>query len=115
MELSIYEVIRGPVLSEKAQLMNQELGKLVLEVHMDANKPMIRQAMKKLFNVDTAKIRVQVRKGKMRRVARSRATMVDSDRKIALITLKKGQSLDLFGHGQTATASQEASAQETEK
>ncbi len=113
MELSIYDIIKGPLLSEKAQRVNQDLGKLVLEVHMHANKPLVKQAVKQLFNVSVKSISIQIRKGKLRRIARSRLTTVGSDRKIACITLQKGQTLDLFGHGQPSAAQQETSEKET--
>lgn len=113
MDLSVYDIIKGPVLSEKAQRVNQDLGKLVVEVHKFANKPMIKQALKKLFNVEVAKIGIQVRKGKTRRIARTRLETTSSDRKIAWVTLKKGYTLDLYGHGQTSAAQQETAEQET--
>lgn len=99
MEISVYNLIKGPLLSEKAQHLNQELNKLVLEVHMCANKPLIKSALKKLFNVEVANVRIQIRKGKSRST-RGRLATVGSDRKIAYVTLKKGHTLDLFGHGQ---------------
>jgi large subunit ribosomal protein L23 len=99
MNLSIYDIVKKPLLSEKAQDVNRELGKLVVEVHVKANKPMIKSALKSLFDVDAEKINIQVRKGKTRRISRGRITTKGNDRKIAYVTLKKGQSLDLFGHG----------------
>lgn len=113
MDLSVYDIIKGPVLTEKAQRVNQDFGKLVVEVHRFANKPMIKKALKKLFNVEVAKIGIQVRKGKTRRVARTRLQTTGSDRKIAWITLKKGYTLDLYGHGQPSAAQQEAPQQDT--
>lgn len=100
MELSIYEVIKRPLLSEKAQRVNHDQHKLVLEVHPQANKPMVKEAITKLFNVKVADVNIQVRKGKNRRSSRSRAVSQGGVRKIAYVTLKPGQSLDLFGHGQ---------------
>jgi len=49
MDLSLYDIIKGPKISEKAYGMNQKEGKLVLEVHPKANKPLIAQALKKTF------------------------------------------------------------------
>lgn len=104
MDISIYEIIRVPLLSEKAQRMNHDLKKLVLEVHPHANKILIKQAFKKLFNVDVAHVCVQVRKGKRRNVMRSRLVTEGPMRKIAFVTLKKGFSLDLYGSGQGGTS-----------
>lgn len=100
MDISIYEVIRLPLLSEKAQQLNHDLGKLVLEVHPHANKPLIKQALKKMFNVEVKHVCVQVRKGKNKNIMRSRLTTTGTNRKIAIVTLKPGYKLDLFGSGQ---------------
>lgn len=102
MDISVYEIIRMPVLSEKAQRLNHDLGKLVLEVHPHANKPLIKQALDKLFNVKVKSVRIQVRKGKNKTIARSRLKTTGKLRKIAYVTLKKGYTLDLFGHAEAA-------------
>jgi len=74
MALSIYSVIRGPVPTDKAsRIVNKFRNKLVVEVHPDANKPMIREALEKIFNVKVKNIRTIVRKGK-RRVFKRRAS-----------------------------------------
>lgn len=94
MDLSIYDVIVKPVISEKAYRLNKNLKKLVLKVHMQANKPLVKEALKKLFNVEVEDVRILVRKGKNRRVGR-RFTQ-GSDSKKAIVTLAEGYSLDLF-------------------
>jgi large subunit ribosomal protein L23 len=104
MDINVYEVIRLPLLTEKAQRLNHDLKKLVLEVHPQANKPLIKQALKKIFNVEVATVCVQVRKGKNKNIMRSRLTTRNTHRKIAIITLKKGYKLDLFGSGEGAAA-----------
>lgn len=94
MDLSIYDVIQKPVISEKAYKLNRDLKKLVLTVHMHANKPMIKEALKKLFNVEVTNICVLVRKGKNRRVGRRKVQ--GSDAKKAIVTLAEGYSINLF-------------------
>ncbi len=95
MELSIYDIIVGPIVSNKAYRLHQTLKKIVLEVHPEANKPLIAQAMYKLFNVEVESVRVMVRKGK-RKISKTRNVSFDNLRKIAIITLKKGQDMNLF-------------------
>lgn len=95
MDLTIYDIIKGPRITEKAYRLNQQQKQLVLEVHMHANKPLIAEALKKLFNVDAEKIRTKVSKGKNRRVGRR--SVQGKDRKIAIITLKADQNVDLMG------------------
>lgn len=92
MDLAIYNIIKGQRVTEKAYNLNKKLKKLVLEVHPKANKPMVAQALKKLFNVEVEKIAILVSKGKNKRVGRFKFTA--KDRKKAIITLKKGYSVD---------------------
>src|SRR4051794_11378783 len=95
MDLSIYDIIKGPWVTSKAYMLNQALKKLVLEVHRHANKPMVAEALKKLFNVETENIRIVIVKGKRRRSGKQ--TTYGRDRKKAVITLKSGYSTDLSG------------------
>ena len=95
MELSIYQIIQGPVVSDKAYKLNKKLNKLVIKVHPQANKPSIAQAIEKLFNLKVKNVRTIVRKGKRRRVKKK--IVVDPLIKKAIVTLKEGYSLDLIG------------------
>lgn len=92
MDLSIYDIIKGPHVTEKAYNLNRRLKQLVLEVHIFANKPMVAEALKKLFNVEAKDIRIVISKGKTKKVGRF--TTKGKDIKKAIITLKEGQSLD---------------------
>ncbi len=38
MELTVYDIIKGPVISDKAYKLNKVAGQLVLKVHLDATK-----------------------------------------------------------------------------
>ena len=96
MELSIYNIIVGPIVSNKAYRLHQTLKKITLEVHPEANKSLISQAMHKIFNVEVESVRVIVRKGK-RKTSRTKNVSFDNLRKVAIITLKKGHELNLFG------------------
>lgn len=99
MDLNIYQVIVGPVISDKAYKLNKQSNKLVLKVHPHANKPMVVEALEKLFNVKVEKINIVVRKGKNRQV--QRRTVTGALTKKAIITLAEGYSLDLFDQGRT--------------
>lgn len=106
MELSIYDVIQGPMISEKAQKTNADLKKLALKVHPHANKPMVKEAIERLFNVKVDNIRVVVRKGKLRMVGRR--PVVGKLQKHAIVTLKEGYTVDIFGHGQAQVAEKQS-------
>lgn len=94
MDLNIYQIIIGPIISDKAYKLNKQFNKLVLQVHPKANKPLIEEALEKLFNVKVEKIAIVVRKGKNRKVQRHVTT--GSLTKKAIITLAEGYSLDLL-------------------
>lgn len=95
MDLTIYNVILGPWMTDKAYKLNRDLKKLVLKVHPASNKPMIREALEKLFKVKVRDVRIIVRKGKMIRRARRKATQKSLVKK-AIITLREGFSIDIW-------------------
>ncbi|OGB84222.1 50S ribosomal protein L23 [candidate division TM6 bacterium RIFCSPHIGHO2_12_FULL_32_22] len=97
MELSIYQIIKGPVVTDKAQKLNSGLHQLVLNVHPEANKPRIKEAIEKLFNVKVDSVRVLNRKAK--RYANAKAKNKKSFgilQKRAIIKLKPGYEVSIF-------------------
>ncbi|MEX0672211.1 MAG: 50S ribosomal protein L23 [Candidatus Babeliales bacterium] len=94
MELALTNVILGPVLSDKAYKLNQDEKVLVLNVHPKANKPMVKEAIEKLFNAKVDEIRIMNRKGKTKRIGRfqSRGKL----QKRAIVKLKEGYSISLM-------------------
>lgn len=103
MDLNIYQIILGPVISEKASLLNKKSNKLALKVHPKANKSMVAEALEKLFNVKVEKVNIVVRKGKNKQFQRHMTTTALT--KKAIITLSEGYSLDLLDQtGATVSA-----------
>lgn len=94
MDLSIYDIIAGPVISDKAYKLNKKYKKLALKIHPHANKPMVKEALEKLFKVKVDKVCIVVRKGKNKRV-RGIATTGRLNKR-AIVTLADGYSLDLM-------------------
>lgn len=94
MDLTIYDIIQGPVISDKAYKLNKNFKKLFLKVHPQANKKLVQNALEKLFNVKVKDVKIQNRKGKTRVVRRK--IFKRSDEKRAIVTLAEGYSLDLF-------------------
>ncbi len=111
MDLSIYDVIKGPVVTDKAHFLNKNKQKLVIEVHPDSNKPMIAGALRKLFNVEVESVRIIVRKGKTKFVKRMEVKGKISKR--AIITLKDGYSIDGFDQQAGVVATSESGNNET--
>ena len=106
MDLNVYEIIKGPVISEKATLLNQKLNKFVLKVHPQANKVQIKDALQRLFDVKVEKVNTLNRVGKSYRVRR---TIVQGPTtKRVFVTLKEGYSIDIFGQKGKPVAPREA-------
>lgn len=93
MDLNLYDVIIRPRATTKVQRLNQKEQQVVLEVHPKANKPLIKQALKLIFNLDVTDVRTLIVKGKQRKVGRH--VFQDKLRKKAIITFKAGQMSEL--------------------
>lgn len=99
-KLTVYDVILGPIVSEKASKLINQLKKVVLKVHPAANKPMVAEALKKLFDVRVENIRIQVRKGKRRQFRKM--TIEGTLEKRAIVTLKDAESFDKLAYAGAA-------------
>jgi large subunit ribosomal protein L23 len=87
-------VIRRPiVLTEKATLL-RDANQVVFEVARAANKVQIRGAVQTLFNVKVESVNTLLVRGKDRRMGRTYGKM--QNWKKAVVTLKKGDSIDFF-------------------
>ncbi len=95
--MNIHEVIRGPLVTEKLDKAREAEQKFAFEVDRRASKDEIRSALKKLFSVDAVDVRTMVVRGKNKRVGRSSGRRPNW--KKAIVTLKEGQSIDLFNLG----------------
>jgi large subunit ribosomal protein L23 len=89
---ALYEIIRGPVITEKATQLNDR-NQVVFRVAKDANKLQIKAAVETLFGVTVLGVNTLVQKGKTKRF-RGRPG-VRSDVKKAYVQLAEGQSIDL--------------------
>jgi large subunit ribosomal protein L23 len=87
-----YDIIRKPVITEKATLAS-EANAVVFEVHKDATKPAIREAVEALFGVKVKAVNTLVTKGKVKRF-RGRLGR-RNDVKKAYVTLEDGNAIDV--------------------
>lgn len=90
----------------------QTLGKVTFEVNMYANKLMVRHAIEKIWNVKVENIRILIRKGKNKTFARR--PFATSDKKRAIVTLKKGYKIDLPSMFETMGVDGQGAAQQAE-
>jgi large subunit ribosomal protein L23 len=91
--MHLYEVIRRPVVTEKTDRLSEQLNCYVFEVHPDANKRQIREAVETIFEVKVAGVRTMMLRGKTRRWGR-RISRTPAWKK-AIVTLPAGQRIDL--------------------
>lgn len=89
--MNLQEVIRRPVVTEKAAAQKDEQDTLCFEVAANANKVQIRAAVERLFKVKVEGVRTVNNVGKMRR--RGRFSGYRSDWKKAYVKLKAGQKV----------------------
>jgi len=86
---NIYSVLRGPCLTEKAAILQEETGKVVFKVHPRANKMEVKRAVEQVFNVKVKDVRTANMQGKQKRVGKT----IGSTRnwKKAYVTLSEGE------------------------
>ena len=84
--------IISPNVTEKATSLS-EYNKVVFKVHKGANKSSIKKSIEKIFKVNVIKINI-VNKQSRFKTARGKKIKVQGYKK-AIITLKKGQNIDL--------------------
>ena len=84
--------IRHPIITEKATILSEQ-NKTVFKVHSGASKNSIKKNIEKLFKVNVIKVNIINQKSKIK--LKQGKKSVKSGYKKAIITLKKGQSIDL--------------------
>ena len=84
--------IRSPIITEKATILSEQ-NKSVFKVHSKANKKIIKKNIEKLFKVNVVKVNIINSKKKMK-IKQGKKTYKSGYKK-AIVTLKKGQSIDL--------------------
>jgi len=91
-KLSAYDVIRSPVITEKATLAS-EANQVIFKVAKSATKPEIKAAVEQLFKVKVKAVNTLRRKGKTKRFRGQIGKR--SDVKKAYVTLDEGHSIDV--------------------
>ena len=91
-KFNLFDTIVSPVITEKATTLS-EFNKMVFRVHKGASKNSIKKSIEKIFKVNVIKINTINLRGKTK-VVRGKKTSRPGYKK-AIVTLKKGQSIDL--------------------
>ena len=86
------DTIISPSITEKSTALS-EFNKIVFKVNKGASKDSIKKSIEKIFKVNVIKINTINLKGKTKLVRNKR--VYKSGYKKAIVTLKKGQNIDL--------------------
>jgi large subunit ribosomal protein L23 len=89
--MTIYDVIKRPIVTEKGVAKKDEEQTLCFEVAPEANKVQVKAAVEQLFKVKVAKVRTVTQTGKLRR--RGRFSGYRADWKKAYVRLKAGEKM----------------------
>ena len=91
-KLNLYDKILHPLVTEKTTILSEQ-NKIVFKVPNGANKKNLKTNIEKIFKVNVTKINI-INKQNRTKVTRGKKVKVSGYKK-AIITLKKGQSIDL--------------------
>ena len=91
-KIHLYDKILFPVVTEKSTNLS-ELNKITFKVPDGANKKNLKKNIEKIFKVNVTKINI-INKQNRTKLTRGKKVKVSGYKK-AIITLKKGQSIDL--------------------
>jgi large subunit ribosomal protein L23 len=90
----MHAVLVQPLLTEKITGLREKTNTVGFIVHPDANRVQIKQAVETLLKVKVEKVNVLNIRGKVKRLGRFSGRR--SDWKKAVVTLKKGEKLEMY-------------------
>ena len=92
--MDIYQIIREPHITEKANLQKNDANQVTFKVHRGANKVEIKQAVEALLKAKVLDVRTMNVRGKRRRVGRSMGRRPHW--KKAVVRLAPGENIEFF-------------------
>tara|TARA_Y100000816_G_scaffold174555_1_gene125612 strand:+ start:1020 stop:1313 length:294 start_codon:yes stop_codon:yes gene_type:complete len=91
-KLHLYDKVLSPLVTEKSTNLSEQ-NKIIFKVHSKANKKNLKNSIEKIFKVNVTKINIINKKSRIK-TTRGKKVRVKGFKK-AIITLKKGQNIDL--------------------
>ena len=91
-KIHLYDKILSPIVTEKSTRLSEQ-NKVVFRVPNSSNKLILKKNIEKIFKVNVTKINI-IKKQSKNKFTRGRKVKIKGYKK-AIITLKKGQSIDL--------------------
>jgi len=97
MMVTLYDILRRPIITEKSHYQMAKLHQYVFEVAEEANKDLVKQAVEELFNVRVLRVNIVNVPAKRTRRARSRRWVVrNPGYKKAIVTLAPEDRIPLL-------------------
>ena len=91
-KIHLYDKIISPIVTEKSTNISEQ-NKIVFKVPAKANKKNLKKNIEKIFKVNVTKVNIINKRNRIK-VTRGKKIKVKGYKK-AIITLKKGQNIDL--------------------
>ena len=91
-KFSLYDKILFPVVTEKSTNLSEQ-NKVTFKVPKSSNKKILKKTIEKLFKVNVIKVNI-INKKNLIKTTRGKKIKISGYKK-AIITLKKGQNIDL--------------------
>ena len=91
-KIHLYDKIISPIVTEKSTNLSEQ-NKIVFKVPTKANKKNLKKSIEKIFKVNVTKVNIVNKKNRIK-TTRGKKIKVKGYKK-AIITLKKGQNIDL--------------------
>ena len=91
-KLHLFDKILSPIVTEKSTNLSVQ-NKIMFKVHSKANKKNLKKNIEKIFKVNVTKVNIVNKKTRIK-LTRGKKVRVKGYKK-AIITLKKGQNIDL--------------------
>ena len=88
------DIVRRPLITERASQLQEEANRYVFEVRGDANKIEIRRAVEEIFEVTVTKVNTVSVRGKVKRMGRFQGRRASW--KKAIVSVAQGQSIEFF-------------------
>ena len=94
---TLYEILRRPLITEKSNYQSGKLNQYAFEVDKKATRTQVKDAIETIFDVKVEKVNIINAPAKRGRKAKSRGLVIrKAGYKKALVTLKDGQTLQIF-------------------
>ena len=91
-KIHLYDKIISPLVTEKSTNLSEQ-NKIIFKVHTKANKKNLKKNIEKIFKVEVIKVNIINKKTRIK-ITRGKKVKVKGYKK-AILTLKKGQNIDL--------------------